>query len=553
MTNERNRDQPNAHSAHARHVSDQTDERHPTEPDADGSAVSGHAGHTMTDARAAGVSGADRANQATGDAPSTGHAAAASTASHPAGGGHNGQAGREQAKGGHAGHTMDAGSMPNKSGMEENEPGLMMAMHHNMVRWVDLALLGLGLWLLISPATLGYPSTSLTWSDVLSGGLLIIFAACSYWGRQWWAPYAATLVGTWLVFAPLVFWAPDAGSYANDTLIGAAVIGLAILIPHGMDMGGPQIPRGWNYNPSSWPQRAPIIALGMFGFLTSRYMAAYQLGHISSVWDPFFAGGTERVLDSDISRMFPVSDSGLGAAVYLLEVLMVIMGDPRRWRTMPWMVAFFAILVVPLGVTSIILVILQPLAVGDWCTLCLVAALAMLVMVPLTLDELVAMIQLMAQRRRAGASLWRVFWLGANQAEGEEAQPVRPLDSSAPAAMVWGVTIPWSLLLSTFLGGWLLLAPAVFGTEESAVGDGDRLVGALIITVTMIALAEVVRPLRFLNAVFGLWLLIQPWLLGGTTGAIIVSDLAVGAALIALSIPRGAVRERYGGWQRTIV
>lgn len=449
-----------------------------------------------------------------------------------------------------AGHEMD--EMRPMSAGDAQEPGLMMTAHHEMVRWVDLVLIGLGLWLISSPATIGSPDDAMTASDILSGVLVIGLAATSFWARRWWAPYALTLVGTWLVFAPLLFWAPDATSYLNDTLVGAFVIGFSLLIPHGMDMGGPQVPSGWNYNPSTWQQRMPIIALGLVGFFLSRYMAAYQLGHIDSAWDPVFGRGTEIVLESDISRMFPVSDSGLGASVYMLEVLMVLMGDPRRWRTMPWMVAFFGILVVPLGVTSIVLVILQPLAVGEWCTLCLVAALAMLIMVPLTLDEVVAMGQLLVQRRRQGASLWRTFWLGANQDEGEEASPVRDLDSSKPAAMLWGVNVPWSLLLSTALGGWLLLAPYVLGYEGGTLSDGDRLVGSLVITVAMVALAEVARPLRFLNVAFGAWLLVQPWVLGGATLESAASDVLVGVALILVSLPRGRVEQRYGSWQQLI-
>lgn len=449
-----------------------------------------------------------------------------------------------------SGHSMD--DMPGSRGGTPAEPGLMMSMHHEMVRWVDLVLVGLGVWLLIAPATLGYPDAALTWSDIASGALLIVFALASFYGRRWWAPYASTLVGTWLIFAPLVFWAPDAASYANDTLVGALIIGFALLIPHGMDMGGPQIPAGWNYNPSTWQQRMPIIGLGVGGFLLSRYMGAYQLGHIESVWDPFFGAGTERVLESDVSRMFPVSDSGLGAAVYLLEVLMVIMGDPRRWRTMPWMVAFFATLVLPLGVTSVMLVILQPLAVGDWCTLCLIAAMAMLIMVPLTLDEVVAMGQLIVRRRREGASIWRVFWLGSDQPEGEEAEPARPPDSSSVGSMLWGVTLPWTLLASAVLGGWLLLAPAALGYDDGLAADGDRLMGALVLTVAMIALAEVARPLRFLNVAFGVWLVVQPWLLGDLTFSSAANDGLVGVALVLLSLPRGPVRERYGDWQAVI-
>ena len=44
---------------------------------------------------------------------------------------------------------------------------------------------------------------------------------------------------------------------------------------------------------------------------------------------------------------------------------------------MPWMVTFFGILVVPLGLTHIVLVISQPVVVGAWCTFCLLAALIM--------------------------------------------------------------------------------------------------------------------------------------------------------------------------------
>ena len=72
-------------------------------------------------------------------------------------------------------------------------------------------------------------------------------------------------------------------------------------------------------------------------------------------------------LTSDVSRSFPIPDAGLGAVAYMVEFLMGFIGDKRRWRTMPWMVTFFGILVVPLGVVSVTLIILQPLAVGARC------------------------------------------------------------------------------------------------------------------------------------------------------------------------------------------
>ncbi len=86
-----------------------------------------------------------------------------------------------------------------------------------------------------------------------------------------------------------------------------------------------------------------------------------------------------------------------------------------------------------------------------------------------------------------------------------------------------------------------------------AVADSDFLVGPLVAVTAVIAMAEVARPVRFLNVLAGAWLIAAPFLLGGATTGSTASDVLAGTALIALSIPRGPVRERYGGWQRYIV
>ncbi|HLS32115.1 MAG TPA: vitamin K epoxide reductase family protein, partial [Brevibacterium sp.] len=101
---------------------------------------------------------------------------------------------------------------------------------------------------------------------------------------------------------------------------------------------GPPTPPGWSYNPSSWPQRWIMIVLGFAGLLASRYLAAFQLGYIDTIWEPFFGDGTRQVLNSSMSHSFPVSDAGLGALAFTIELLMSFMGSPKRWRTMPWMV-----------------------------------------------------------------------------------------------------------------------------------------------------------------------------------------------------------------------
>ena len=425
--------------------------------------------------------------------------------------------------------------------------------------WASFVNLLFGIWLIASPPTLGY-GDSLASSDYASGALVVVLSALAF-ARRWntYARWAICFVGLWVMFAPLVFWTPSAAAYLNDSLVGALVIAFAALVTMmpGMDMSvmmaGPDVPPGWSYNPSTWLQRAPIILLAAVGFFASRYMAAFQLGHISQAWDPVFGEGTRRVLQSDVSKMFPISDAGLGAVSYLLEILMGFMGDRARWRTMPWMVTFFGILVVPLGATSIMLVILQPLSVGAWCFLCLLAALAMLAMVPATLDEVAAMIQFLIQARREGKPLWRTFWHGGVIEGGERDDRLTPFDWSRPQEMFAGwLRGVWHLLIVAGVGGWLMFAPDFFSTTGRA-SDSDRLVGALALTFALVATAEVGRALRLFNLILGAWLVIAPWVLDGFMAGARWNDVVAGIAVILLSLPRGKIRGRYGSWQPFIV
>jgi hypothetical protein len=460
----------------------------------------------------------------------------------------------------------------------------MQREHHAGMRWIYVAAVVLGVWLVFSPLQLGLANPELAgpgvervtaernlapiaeravwmaWSDVASGALVIVFGLLSLSYRRVWAPWAIAAVGGWLLLAPLVFWSPTAAGYANDTLIAVALISMTILVGGmpGMPLimqEGPEIPPGWSYNPSAWVQRIPIIALGWIGFFLARYMGAYQLGYIDSVWDPFFGSGTVTILDSEVSRMFPVSDAALGSTVYALEALMGYMGGTDRWRTMPWMVGLFGLLVVPLGIVSITLVIMQPVAVGTWCTICLATAAAMLVMIPLTLDEVVAMLQFYIRRVREGASAWRVFFLGDTVSGGaaDERSPDwgAAVRHTAPAS-AWGVTLPWALLLQATLGIWLMAAPYIVGEPGSVAANNSVLAGALVTTVAGVAFAEVTRAARFLNIPLALWIAVAPWLLGAPLPAAINAAL-VALLLIITSLPRGAIRERYGTWQPFVV
>lgn len=177
--------------------------------------------------------------------------------------------------------------------------------------WTNASVILLGLWLISSPWTFGYRSVAMTWSDVASGVLLVGLAAAAFIPRyDFYGRWGIALVGTWLQFAPLVFWAQTPAAYITDTLVGALAITLSILVPmmpgmaHHMAMmqPGPEIPPGWTYNPSTWHQRAPMIGLGFIRWLLSRYLAAFQLGYIDRIGEPFFGDGTVRVLTSEMSK-----------------------------------------------------------------------------------------------------------------------------------------------------------------------------------------------------------------------------------------------------------
>ena len=117
--------------------------------------------------------------------------------------------------------------------------------------------------------------------------------------------------------------------------------------------------------------------------------------------------------------------------------------------------------------------------------------------------------------------------------------------------MVWGVALPWNLLLASVAGVWLMLAPSALGSTGAAA-HSDHLVGALIVTFAVMALADVGRALRFVNVLFGAWVIAAPWLLGGATTASKWSDVIAGGLVILLSLRRGPVGERYGSWERYI-
>jgi nucleoside-diphosphate-sugar epimerase/uncharacterized membrane protein len=471
------------------------------------------------------------------------------------------------------------------------------ARRFEMTLWAPFVNAALGLWLMFAPFAFGLfdggpevlapalgwdlPPTGVrnAWlgiSEIASGLAILVCSLAGLAPGRRWLHWVVAAVGVWLLMAPLVFWTSSPAAYANDTLLGLLVPALAVMIPGPPGVGMRAMssdddrPLGWTYSPSVWTQRLPILALALVGLFVSRYLAAYQMGHIDGVWDPLFGpapldvsgafegarNGSEAVVTSWLSRDFPIPDAGLGAATYALDILAGAIGDRRRWRTMPWMVLLFGLLVVPLGAVSLVFILVQPTLIGTLCTLCIIQTIVTLILIPYSVDELLATCQYLLRARRAGEPFWRTFWHGGPSLS-EDQTPEPDLDRPARAVLLeflqGGVTFPWALMTVLALAAVLVASPALFGTE-APLYFSDHVAGWVVLAVTFTALAEVTRAMRFFNVPIGLWVVASPFVLSGGTTASTIADVVIGLAIAALSLPRGTrSRETYGAWDRLII
>lgn len=176
-------------------------------------------------------------------------------------------------------------------------------------------------------------------------------------------------------------------------------------------------PTPFEYNPSSWRQRIPICLLAGVAFFVATYMGLYQWGLIDSVYDPVFGSQSKEVLDSETSetmrRWIGIPDAMLGAVAYLGDIVFGLAGSTSRWKSRPWMVILFGLDVIPLGIVSVILVVLQGTVVGAWCFLCLLTALISLILIVMAYDEVWASMKFLMRvwrRSRSKKVFWDVFW-----------------------------------------------------------------------------------------------------------------------------------------------
>jgi hypothetical protein len=180
-----------------------------------------------------------------------------------------------------------------------------------------------------------------------------------------------------------------------------------------MDMHATAYP--WKFNPSGWAHRWKIVVLAMIASGISLYLGLYEWGVTSFAWDPVFGNQTEEVLKSEVSHMITewikLPDAILGSIAYFTEVIFALAGSTRRWQDRPWLVILFGLDVIPLGVTSAILVTMQGTVVGHWCFLCLCTACVSLTLVFLAYQEVLCTVIYLHRVWKKDRSLfWPTLW-----------------------------------------------------------------------------------------------------------------------------------------------
>lgn len=294
-------------------------------------------------------------------------------------------------------------------------------------------------------------------------------------------------------------------------------------------------PLGWSYNPSSLIQRLPSIVLSLANLIIACFMAIYQLGYLDR-------------------QEQPTALSGLWILTLAITFFLALWGGTARWRTSPWLVLLFGILILPIGIASALLILCQPILIDAWCLWCLVIAFFQLFIAMFSVDEIIAALDLLARGQKLGKDSWNILWNGGS--EGWEAEP-KEIEQMVPkkgpiTEMLRGVSVPWSLSISLLMGICLMLLTKLFNYSINFPPELDYFFGAWIITVSILAMAEVARAVRWLNLLNALGILFVSWLVWRDPFVNQWDNFIFSALLVILILMPCPIKEHYGDWEKHI-
>jgi hypothetical protein len=138
------------------------------------------------------------------------------------------------------------------------------------------------------------------------------------------------------------------------------------------------VPRGWNFNPSGFQDRATVLVIAFLGLVT--------VGPDYDLWN------------------FLIELN------FVLITLLAFFGSEDRWRTKPWLIALFGVFA---GIISFCLSLgslLQMASSYHWQTRSIARATLALLTVGPAADEVLASLQFLRLEMKQGRKLWNSFW-----------------------------------------------------------------------------------------------------------------------------------------------
>jgi hypothetical protein len=231
-------------------------------------------------------------------------------------------------------------------------------------QWPLWSMMALGLYMTAVPFLYGWPSEAALVSGLCAGMAVFGLALfCRLHPPMGHLAYLNAFIGAGVLGLRLLEAAP------GPLWDGPALIALALVIPATSPLPAADTPPGWFHNPSTWVQRLPLVGLGVLGALGTR----------GAPW---------------------------ASAAAMLALFCALTGDRRRWRTAPWVLFFGAGAAAGSLVVSATRMYSLPSAGAS------ASAIAGLLMIALSVDELVAAKLFLTHAPQLGQRSWDAFWNG---------------------------------------------------------------------------------------------------------------------------------------------
>jgi hypothetical protein len=245
-------------------------------------------------------------------------------------------------------------------------------------------------------------------------------------------------------------------------------------------------------------------------------MGLYQWEVVTTIWDPLFGLGSEKVLHSSLSAQMSdwlrMPDAHLGFIAYLGDLLFALAGSSMRWRDRPWLVILFGIDVIPLGAVSLLLVFLQATVIQHFCFLCLITALISLILIFLAYPEVAYCLRYLKEvkkQTKTRKEFWNVFWGKPSALSHRVATSMIGKIEEKKEEKI--LVLLWPRLLEVLLGIWWITSLYLF--KEKMMGGSFRwLIGLAIFFFAIFSWNKRWTKLHLLNSALALSLILTTYI-----------------------------------------